>query len=85
MSKGSVLGPDVYLGFTQSLVDLIRHYDIVPTVYAGSQTYIYFNPSSNMDVKEAVSKMELCFVKFRNWMSNNQLKLNKGKTEFMIS
>ena len=53
-------------------------------VYADdSQKYINFNPNSNVDVKEAVSKMELCYANVRNWMSSNQLKLNEGKTEVM--
>ena len=65
--------------------DLIKHYDIILSFYAdNSQKYIHFNPDSNVDVKKAVSKMELCCAKVRNWMSSNQLKLNEGKTKVMI-
>ena len=83
--QGSVLGPDLNSDFTRPLGDLMRHYDIIPSFYADdSQKYIHFNPNSNGDVKEAVSKMELCCAKVKNWMSSNQLKLNEGKTEVMI-
>ena len=33
--QGSVLGPHLYSDFTQPLGDLIRHYDIVLSFYAG--------------------------------------------------
>ena len=83
--QGSVLGPDFYSDFTQPLGDLIRHYGIVPSFYADdSQKYIHFNPNSNVDVMSAVSKMELCCAKVKDWMSSNQLKLNEDKTEVMI-
>ena len=46
--QGSVLGPDLHSNFTH-LFMLTK--------------CIYLNPNSNVGVKEAVSKMELCCVK----------------------
>ena len=69
---GSVLGPDLNTDFTRPLGDLIRHYDIIPSFYAdNSQKYIHFNPNSNVDVQDAVSKMELCCAKVRIWITTN--------------
>ena len=83
--QGSLPGQDLYLDFTQPLGDLIRYYHIIPSFYADdSQKYIHFNPNSNIDVKEAVSKRELCCACVRNWTSTNQLKLHEGKTEVTI-
>ena len=83
--QGSVLGPELYSDFTQPLGDLIKHYDIIPSFYADdSKNYIHFNPNSNVDVEEAVSKIELCCSKVKNWLRSNQHKLNEGKLEVMI-
>ena len=63
------------------LGDPIRKHDSAPSFYADdSQKYINVNPNSEASVIEAVNKMELCCSKMKNWMSSNQLKLNRDKT-----
>ena len=62
-------------------VGLIEKYDIPPSFYTDdSQKLIHFNPNlRTVYVIETVNKMELCYFKMKNWMSRNQMKLNKTK------
>ena len=77
--QGSVLGP---LLFTAYIGDIFRKYGLKHHLYADdSQAYILCEPTSP---ENEVSTLEACVSEVRMWMVQNQLKLNDGKTEFMI-
>ena len=50
-----------------------------------SQVYISFSPNDRAEQLAVVRNMEDCCIRdIRFWMLNNDLKLNDGKTEFLI-
>ena len=49
-----------------------------------SQVYISFSPNDSAEQLAVVRYMEECIRDIRFWLSNNDLKLNDDKTEFLI-
>ena len=49
-----------------------------------SQVYISFSPNDRAEQLAVVRNMEDCIRDIRSFMLNNGLKLNDGKTEFLI-
>ena len=73
--------------------------DLVPTLFSfrekpgdevaklynyDSELYISFKPESEMGQDAALKAMESCVNDIRTWMIVDKLKLNDGKTEFMV-
>ena len=49
-----------------------------------SQVYISFSPNNKAEQLAVVRNMEDCIRDIRSWMSNDDLKFNDDKTEFLI-
>jgi len=80
--QGSVLGPVLYLMYTSPLGDIVRRHGLSSHFYADdTQIYCSFR-SENQTVSVAV--VEACVKEIDEWMSRNQLKLNKDKTELLV-
>ena len=48
------------------------------------QLYLSFCPNTTLSQENAVSRMETCLDSVKQWMLANKLKMNDGKTEFLI-
>ena len=44
----------------------------------------FYMPFKLHEINSAITKMETCIEEVRHWMSQNKLKLNDSKTEFMV-
>ena len=44
-----------------------------------------YDPSNFENQKQTAEQLHLCTSEISNWMSNNRLKLNEEKTEFLIA
>ena len=44
-----------------------------------------FRASSRVDEKESILSLEPTLVNVKTWMDQNRLKMNDGKTEFIIN
>ena len=54
-------------------------------IYADdTQIYTSFDPRLPEDRNTAVEELEKCIIDINNWMVGNKLKLNMGKTEFLV-
>ena len=50
-----------------------------------TQLYKSIDPSNFENQKQTAEQLQLCTSEISNWMSNNRLKLNDEKTEFLIA
>ena len=86
VSQGSGLGPDLYCKYTLPLGIIIRMFHILFHMYADdTQLYKSIDPSNFENQKQTAEQLHLCTSEISNWMSNNRLKLNEEKTEFLIA
>ena len=80
--QGSVLGPVLFSLYIAELSDVIRHHGVHFHHYADdTQLLLAFNKD---DVHNSFHKMETCISAVNNWLTTNQLKLNCGKTKFIV-
>ena len=82
--QGSVGGPLLFSIYTQPLGELIKRHNVGHHSYADDiQLFISFPPCGH-NLMSAIKRLEECVVDISGWMTQNNLKLNGGKTEFMI-
>ena len=80
--QGSILGPILFILYISEIESIAKLYGFKIHIFADdTQLYISFQ---HCDVLECVSSIEHCLRHIKLWMSNNFLKINEGKTQFMI-
>ena len=83
--QGSVLGPLLFSCYTSPLGDITRRHGISSHFYADdSQLYISFTPGDLHSENQSLSVLENCVQEIREWMLQNKLRLNDGKTELLL-
>ena len=83
--QGLVLGPILFMLHTVLLGDICHRNGIEFHLYADdTQVYMTFKPGVPMAKEECITKIEKSIGKIDIWMSQNLLKLNRDKTEFII-
>ena len=84
VQQGSVGGPLLFSIYTQPLGELIKRHNVGHHSYPDDiQLFISFPPCGH-NLMSAIKRLEECVVDISGWMTQNNLKLNGGKTEFMI-
>ena len=83
--QGSCLGPILFTQYASTLFDVIMKHLCNAHGYADDhQVYLGFTPHSHYHQDNALSAMEDCLRDVKDWMVQNKLKMNDGKTEFII-
>ena len=81
--QGSVLGPVVFTCYIKPLGDIARKYGLELHIYADdTQLYLAFKPMEGEE--QAIERVQACIAEMREWMKQNKLQCNDGKTEVMI-
>ena len=83
--QGSVLGPILFTLCTVPLGRICSKHHISYHLYADdTQLYLTFKPNRYGSKEACIHGLENCINEIRKWMCMNLLKLNDGKTEFII-
>ena len=84
-SEGSVLSALLFTQYTILLGKIASKYGLLYHIYADdTQLYIAFRPNDKASKNDIILRIQKCFSEIKMWMSNNLLKLNGDKTEFLI-
>ena len=81
--QGSVVGPLGYSLYTLPLGAILRKHHMQFAIYA-DDTQCYTVLKGNADWNDVSTRISLCYDEIHQWMSNNHLKLNDEKTEFIF-
>ena len=83
MPQGSVLGPVLFSLYTTSLSQVITNHNLSHHLYA-VDTHVSI-PLSQSNGQESVSTLSDCLTDILFMMESSKLKLNPGKTDFIIT
>ena len=76
--QGSVLGPVLFILYTQPLSSVIDHHPVFHQLYA-DDTQIY-KSSHPTEVDATIHEVEKCISDVKTWMTCNKLQMNDDKT-----
>ena len=80
--QGSVLGPLLFCLYTTSISQIVTNHDVSHHMYA-DDTQVYIELSQS-DTHKSISSLSDCLTDISLSMKSSKLKLNSGKTEFII-
>ena len=81
--QGSVLGPLLFSLYTTPLGQVIRRYTGVRYHFYADNTQLFIHLSPDDSLK-SFDRLKSCLNDIQVWMSENKLKLNPDKTEFIV-
>ena len=79
---GSVLGPILFILYTQPLSCVIGSHPVSHQLYA-DDTQIY-SSSCPSEISATIHNMEKCICDVKSWMTCNKLQMNHDKTEAVL-
>ncbi len=83
--QGSVLGPLLFSAYIQPTGAIIKRHNTGHHGYADdTQLCRRFSPQVPGSLLAGINKLEACIDELTRWMTQNKLKLNNDKTEFMV-
>mgnify|MGYP001545720609 CR=1 FL=1 len=82
MPQGSIFGPFSYPKYSHPMAHIGKKHNIECHQYADdTQLYVVCDVE---DANECRKRLEECIEEIRSWSTNNKLKLNDSKTEFLV-
>jgi hypothetical protein len=80
--QGSVLGPILFILYTQPLTHVILNHPVSHMLYA-DDTQVYKSCNGN-DLPSTILCIEKCVSDIKTWMLSNKLQMNEDKTEVLL-
>ena len=80
--QGSVLGPILFIMYTQPLHSLILTHSVLDQSFA-DDTQIYTSCKPRQ-ATETIQNLQSCISDIKDWMTDHRLKLNDDKTEALL-
>ena len=83
--QGSILGPILFTIYTAPIGSICRNNHVEFHLYADdTQLYLSFKPSKLNSKLDCITRIENCINEINVWMTQNLIKLNSNKTEFIL-
>ena len=80
--QGSLLGPILFILYTQPLLNVIQYYPVFHQIYADdTQIYKSCRPS---EIVDTINSIEQCISNVKTWMFHNKLQMNDDKTKAIL-
>ena len=80
--QGSVLGPILFVLYTQPISDIVAHHDISHHCFS-DDNQIYTSDDISL-LPSIIDRSQLCISDIKAWMTCNKLQLNNDKTELIF-
>ena len=80
--QGSVIGPIIFILYTQPLTHVILNHPVSHTLYA-DDIQVYKSCNVN-DLASPIRCIEKCVSDVKTWMLSNKLQMNENKTEVLL-
>ena len=81
LPQGSVLGPLLYILYTDDIATVLASCGVLSQLYADDIQANLHCPASN--ALTAAATMQRAMEALGNWMSSNRLRINVSKTQFI--
>jgi hypothetical protein len=82
--QGSCMGPVLYLAYASTLQNAVPQTVDLHGYADDHAMKLTFNPNDRLDECTAIKHLESCAQQVNRWMSENRLKMNPSKTEFVL-
>lgn len=82
--QGSIIGPRLFCVYSSTLETVVPE-EVTMSAFADDHTlYKGFNPKNPIETNNVMTELEVTLKDVQNWMSENRLKMNASKSEFVI-
>ena len=83
--QGSLMGPILFILYTKDISNIAETHGLSMHMYADdTQLYISFKYRDKNNVRMTSDSIQDCLRNIRSWMGTNFLKINPGKTKFIV-
>ena len=80
--QGSVLGPILFVLYTQPLSDIVHHHSLSHRSFSDDNQL--FNSGHILQLQGIIQSTQCCISDLKDWMINNKLQLNEDKTDMIL-